>query len=183
MKAVVFLGSRDTEGRTARAANALIEGLASKGVEAERVFLPELEIERCRQCDQDGWGRCRDTDECVIEDDFPELLESIRSAEILVFATPVYYSDLSESMFAFLHRLRRVSRNDSGGIKGKPAVGICVAGGGGGGAPACSSNLQKILGGCGLNVLDVVPVRRQNLGLKKGVLRRTGRWLTGMAQG
>jgi len=135
--------------------------------------------ERCRQCEIDGWGICRREGHCIIEDDFPLVVEKINSSDVMVFATPVYFADLSESMRAFLDRLRRICRHDSGraGIEGKPAVGICVAGGGGGGAPACTVVLEKVLSTCGFAVVDMVPVRRQNLDLKLQVLEATGRWL------
>jgi multimeric flavodoxin WrbA len=177
MKALVILGSRNRKGRTSRAADALVEGLAEAGGDAEVVYLAEVNIERCRQCEEDGWGRCRDEDECTIDDEFPGLVQRLRASDLVVFATPVYYSDLSESMKAFTDRLRRVSRNDRGGIRGTAAVGICMAGGGGGGAPACAAKLQTVLSGCKLDVLDMIPVRRQNLDLKLEVLRLTGRWL------
>jgi hypothetical protein len=37
--------------------------------------------------------------------------------------------------------------------------------------------LEKVLSRCGFNVVDMVPVRRQNLELKQEVLKMTGRWL------
>jgi len=64
------------------------------------------------------------------------------------------------------------------GIGGKPTVGICVAGGGGGGAPSCIVSLEKIISRCGFDVIDLIPVRRQNLEMKLSVLRMTGKWLT-----
>jgi multimeric flavodoxin WrbA len=115
----------------------------------------------------------------VIEDDFAKLVEEIRAADVVVFATPVYYSDLSESLRAFTDRLRRICTQEPGrvGIKGKPAVGVCVAGGGGGGAPECCVSLNKVLTTCGFDVVDVVPVRRQNLEAKLPRLERVGQWL------
>jgi len=98
---------------------------------------------------------------------------------MVVFATPVYFGDLSESMRALLDRLRRTCMNEAGkdGISGKLAVGICVAGGGGGGAPSCIVSLEKVLRTCGFDVVDLIPVRRQNLDMKLDVLRITGEWL------
>ena len=115
----------------------------------------------------------------MIEDDFASLVEKIKNADATVFVTPVYFSDLSESIRAFLDRLRRTCMNKSGkaGIGGKKAIGICVAGGGGGGAPSCTVSLEKFLSRCGFDVLDVIPVRRQNLDMKSGILRITGKWL------
>lgn len=179
MKTIILIGSRNHEGKTARAVAALAEGLAEGKAEVETVFLTEKNIERCRQTDRDGWGTCIKQGSCEIKDDFPALVGELRQADLFVFATPVYWGDLSESMRAFLDRLRRTCIHDNGkkGIAGKPAIGICVAGGGGGGSPRCVDALQHVLGHCGIDVFDVVPARRQNLDLKLVVLRETGRWL------
>jgi len=179
MKVMVISGSRAPAGRTARAAGALIEGIRDKGGEAELVFLPAGNIERCRQCDDAGWGDCRAEGRCVIDDDFAALVDAVRVADCVAFATPVYFSDLSESLRAFLDRLRRITRHEAGkvGITDKPAVGICVAGGGGGGAPPCAAILERTLATCGFDVVDVVPARRQNLAMKLAVLKTVGAYL------
>lgn len=179
MQIIAILGSRNPDGQTARAANALLKGVLSKGNQGEQLFLPQMNIERCRQCEDSGWGICRTEGRCVIEDDFASVVGKIRDTDAVVFATPVYFSDLSESMRAFLDRLRRTCMHEAGKdrISSKVAVGICVAGGGGGGAPACIVSLEKILGRCGFDVVDLVPVRRQNLEMKLSVLRTTGEWL------
>lgn len=179
MKVVMISGSRNPQGKTATMANALLQGATKEGAACERFFLPELKVERCRQCDEQGWGDCRAMGQCVIEDDFESLVTEIREADAVVFANPVYFSDLSESLRAFLDRLRRVTRHESAkqGIEGKPTIGVCVAGGGGGGAPASIVSLEKVLQTCGFDVVDLIPVRRQNMVLKARVLETTGRWL------
>jgi len=180
MKILAVVGSRNPDGTTAGAISVLLEGVAATGSQGEIIFLTESQIERCRQCEESGWGLCREEGRCVIEDEFAVLVNKLREAEAVVFATPVYFGDLSESMRAFLDRLRRITRHCEGkkGIAGKPAVGICVAGGGGGGAPVCAVSMEKVLSTCGFEVLDMVPVRRQNLEMKKDVLRTVGKWLT-----
>ena len=185
MRCVVVSGSRNPEGQTARAAAALVEGAIAAGAECETLLLPTMRIERCRQCDAAGWGACRSEGRCVIEDDLAAAVDALRSADAAVFATPVYWSDLAESLRAFLDRLRRTSVHEDGkrGLAGKPAVGVCVAGGGGGGAPACAVALERVLRIIGFDVVDLVPVRRQNLEFKLDVLRRTGEWLVGEAMG
>ena len=181
MKVIAILGSRNPKGRTAQAVEALIEGLRAGGAETETVFLPELKIERCRQCDDEGWGLCIRKGECVIKDDFPKVVESMRACDGAVFGTPVYFGDLSESMRAFLDRLRRICLHESGkdNVRGKTAIGVCVAGGGGGGAPSCSVSLESELSTSGFDVVDMVPVRRQNLDVKKKILSELGRWYAG----
>lgn len=181
MRAVIVLGSRNTAGQTARAAAALAAGMTTAGAQVEQVFLTALSIERCRQCDVRGWGQCRELGSCVIDDDLSGLAAQLRAADRIAFVTPVYFADLSESMRAFLDRLRRIMRHQAGkdGLAGKPALGICVAGGGGGGAPACAAALEKILSTAGLDVVDMIPVRRQNLEHKLQVLHLTGEWFAG----
>ncbi|HET6456624.1 MAG TPA: flavodoxin family protein [Armatimonadota bacterium] len=176
MNILIISGSRNPEGQTAQAAKVLIEGIGDGGGKAELVFLPPMHIERCRQCENDGWGICRSEGQCIIEDDLASLVGRIKAADAVVFATPVYFSDLSECLKAFLDRLRRTCVNENGrdGIDGRPAFGICVAGGGGGGSPACTEILDRTLRTCGFDVVDVIPVRRQNLEAKKAILRSTG---------
>ena len=180
MKTMLISGSRNPKGQTARAIQAVCSGIEAGGSAAETVFLPALRIERCRQCEDNGWGLCRKEGRCVIDDDFAGLVRKVRSADRVVFGTPVYYSDLSESLRAFLDRLRRACTHKDAktGIENKPAIGVCVAGGGGGGAPACCASLEKALATCGFAVVDMLPVRRQNLDAKLTVLEHTGKMLT-----
>lgn len=181
MQALIIHGSRNPDGQTARAAEACAEGLRDQNVAVEKVFLPELSIERCRQCEANGWGICRSEGRCIIDDDFEALCQQIRQADAVVWANPVYFSDLSESLRAFLDRLRRICRHEAGkeGIDGTLAIGICVAGGGGGGAPAAAMKLEEIVSRCGFDMADMIPVRRQNLEHKVEVLKLTGAWLAG----
>jgi multimeric flavodoxin WrbA len=179
MKLLTVSGSRNRKGQTARAAAALAEGAAHAGCDTESVFLPELRLERCRQCEDDGWGLCRGGQQCIIEDDFASVVEKVRQADVVVFATPVYFSDLSESLRAFLDRLRRICIHGGKAdrIQAKPVVGVCVAGGGGGGSVKCAASLESILQTCGFDVVDMVPVRRQNLAAKLEMLSAMGKWL------
>jgi len=184
MKIVMISGSRNLSGQTARAANALLDGVSNAGCDVESIFLPTLELDRCSQCEDNGWGICRKEGVCIIEDDFASVVKKVREAEAAVFATPSYYGDLSESMRAFMDRLRRICVVSDGriGIQDKPVMGVCVAGGGGGGALACCLSLEKVMNACGFDVLDMVPVKRQNLKAKLNNLRLNGAWLATAAK-
>lgn len=184
MDVLLILGSRNHRGQTARAVEACLEGIGEAGARGELVFLPEMRLERCRQCGENGWGTCLPESRCQVEDDFGPLVERLEKATAVVFATPVYFGDLSESLKAFLDRLRRVSFHGQStvGIKGRPALGICVAGGGGGGSPSCAAILEGTLRTCGFAVTDLIPVRRQNLEAKLAGLREAGRHLVETAR-
>ena len=179
MKMIVLIGSRDPQGRTSRAANALIEGATAAGAAVESIRLLDHDIRMCIQRGQDGFGDCLAKGVCKLEDDFEPLVAKLRAADLMVFVTPVYWGEISEIMRAFLDRLRRICLHDDGkrGIAGKPAVAVCVAGGGGGGSPHSAEAMNRILSHCGIDVLDVVPARKQNFDLKLDVLRLTGTWL------
>lgn len=179
MRAMILSGSRNPEGRTARAVNAIAAGFREAGGEVDIVFLPELAIERCRQCDSDGWGLCRREGRCTVEDDFPSLVDKIKTSDVAVFVNPVYFLDLSESMKAFLDRLRRICFLQEGaqGTRGIAAVGVCLAGGSGYGAPSCCLILERVLQTCGFDVVDMIPLRRQNLAIKLPALESIGEWL------
>lgn len=179
MKILVLSGSRNPQGKTARAIDSVRKGINEAGGESECLFLPALNLERCRQCDSDGWGLCRKEGRCIIDDDFASLVEKIKASDVAVFANTVYYGDLTESMRGFLDRLRRIRfmRKEPEIAQGIPAVGICYAGGGGNGAPNCCASLDKVLQQCGFDVVDMVPLRRQNLEVKLPALENIGKWL------
>jgi len=178
MKVMMISGSRNTAGRTAQCANAIAKGLAEAGATSELVFLPVMKIERCRQCEADGWGICRREGSCVINDDFAGLLEKMKAADAVVAANPVYFRDLSDSMRSFLDRVRRLKfMQPDRPMEGKPAVGVCLAGGSGNFAPSAGYILDTVLQMCGFDVVDMINVRRQNLDIKLPMLEATGRWL------
>ena len=189
MRILSLSGSRNRQGGTARAIDALSKGVEAAGGQWESLFLTEVNIERCRQCNDDGWGLCLTEERCIIEDDFAATTDRIRTSDAIVFATPVYFGDLSESMKAFLDRLRRIGfpkllrspipigpgpMQTGDGI---PAIGVCYAGGSGNGTVSCCTNLERVLQICGFDVVDMIPVRRQNLEMKLPVLEHVGRWL------
>jgi multimeric flavodoxin WrbA len=176
MRVTLICGSRNRTGQTARAASALVEGVARAGGTHETVFLPELALERCRQCRDDGWGTCRSEGACVIADDFAAVVAKLAGSDAVAFVTPVYFGDLSESIKAFTDRLRRICMHEATRKKfeGKRCLGMCVAGGGGGGAPSCCLSLEKVLSRCGFDTVDFIAVRRQNLAGKAESITRAG---------
>jgi NAD(P)H-dependent FMN reductase len=188
MQILIISGSRNRQGQTAEAINAIREGIAKAGGNSECSFLTELSLELCRQCDSDGWGICQSEGRCIIEDDFVSIVERVESSDLIVFATPVYFGDLSESMRGFLDRFRRTrfTRPPAApgvpgpipfGGGGTPAIGLCYAGGSGFGTISCCANLERILQISGFDVVDMIPVRRQNLEVKLPMLELVGKWL------
>jgi DNA modification methylase len=192
MKIVLFSGSRNRNGQTARAVDAFSRGIVDGGGKAETLFLVEFKLELCRQCNNDGWGICTNEARCIIEDDFASLAEKIEGADALIFASPVYFGDLSESLRGFLERYRRthfnaifrrqrIPRGAPGlppiFVGGTPVIGFCYAGGSGNGTVSCAASLERMLQTCGFDVVDMVLARRQNLEMKLPLLESVGKWM------
>ena len=126
---LVFLGSARKDGNTAALCREAIKGAAEKGMKARLVKLSELEILACRGC-----FKCKDGACSSHRDDMNTLLAQMQQADAFIFATPVYFWNVSGLMKMFFDRLlplliikkdkdrtRLVSR-----IKGKRAAIIVV---------------------------------------------------------
>jgi len=105
MKCIAIQSSPNTDGLTAGSAQAVLDGFEAEGGEVELLHLNQMDIRPCLACEE-GWGNCRDGD-CIQDDDLVLIRGKIAEADALVFATPVYWHDLSESAKRFLDRLRR----------------------------------------------------------------------------
>ncbi len=79
-----------------------LNGAQSQGAETETVYLKEKEIRFCVGCFT-CWTKIPGV--CVFKDDMPELLEKVRSCDIIVYATPLYNYNMTAVMKAFQERL------------------------------------------------------------------------------
>lgn len=82
-------------------------GARDAGNEVEFISLKEKDIKYCIGC-----LACQKTEKCVIKDDMPEFIEKVKNAEILVFATPIYYYEMSGQMKTLLDRLNPLYPTD-----------------------------------------------------------------------
>ena len=78
----------------------LIEGAKDAGHEVEQISLKGKEIRFCIGC-----LACQKTQRCVLKDDAVEIAEKVKNADTLVFATPIYYYEMSGQMKTLLDRL------------------------------------------------------------------------------
>ena len=174
MKCIAIQSSPNLDGLTSSLAHAVLKGVKGEGGEIELIHINSLNIKPCIACD-DGWGTCRKEGVCTLEDDFKEIRKKIAEADTLVFATPVYFGDLSESAKIFLDRLRRCetfSRLKT--FTGKKVIGITSAGGSGGGAVRALYNLENYLRRLGFEVFDLVSVTRFSKDHKLSMLEKAG---------
>jgi len=176
VRVIAIQSSPNLDGLTCQLAKAVLEGAEITGAETELVHLNRLNIESCKAHDR-GWGTCRSEGKCLIKDDFENLREKINQADALVFSTPVYFGDLSESAKRFLDRWRRCEtyRREKSPLKGKLAIGIAAAGGSGGGAVNGLHNLETYIRWLQFTIFDLVPVTQMSKEHKVDMLKVAGK--------
>ena len=174
MKVLGVQSSPNVDGLTARTVQAVLRGARVGGAETEMVNLNLLRLEPCRAC-EGGWGQCRREGSCVVSDDFQGLRDKIHSSDALVFGTPVYWGDMSESAKLFLDRLRRCEvKGEFKTLNGKACVGIASAGGSGNGAVKTLLHLEDYLRRVGFTVFDLVTVTQASKEHKLEMLEKAG---------
>lgn len=84
----------------------------AKGAEAagNRVELLSLKGKKIQYCI--GCLSCIKTGKCVQKDDAPEIMEKLRWADVLVFATPIYYYEMCGQMKTLLDRMNPLYESD-----------------------------------------------------------------------
>ena len=84
----------------------------AKGAEeaGNRVELLSLKGKKIQYCI--GCLSCIKTGKCVQKDDAPEIMEKLRRADVLVFATPIYYYEMCGQMKTLLDRMNPLYSSD-----------------------------------------------------------------------
>ena len=80
-------------------AEAFAQGAREAGNEVELLTLHHKDIKFCIGC-----LSCVKTGKCVIPDDVPAITAKMHDADVLVFATPIYYYEMSGQMKTLLDR-------------------------------------------------------------------------------
>lgn len=98
-KVVVIASSPRKNGNSNAIVRAFVRGAEEAGHRVEVVSLVDKNMEFCRGC-----MVCNETNKCVIRDDVEEILDKMQGADVIVFATPVYYYCVSGQLKTFFDR-------------------------------------------------------------------------------
>ncbi|MCD7782177.1 MAG: flavodoxin family protein [Methanosphaera sp.] len=99
---LVLMGSPRLDGNTNILCDQFIKAAKETGANIEKIFVQEKNIKYCYGC-----NACFKTgnDNCLkIDDDMPEILDSMQKADVIVFATPVYFYTLSGQLKVLIDR-------------------------------------------------------------------------------
>jgi multimeric flavodoxin WrbA len=97
-KLLAIIGSQRKNGNSYLLAKRILESVKS---DYEIIQLSDKKIDFCNLC-----GKCLSTD-CVLEDDFNQILEKMKNAEGIVFVVPKYLF-LASKFLCFLERLATI---------------------------------------------------------------------------
>lgn len=92
----------DAHSKTRFMAQAFVRGAESAGAQTEYITLRNREITPCCGC-YTCWTKTPGV--CVYKDDVPDILESIKNADMVVFASPLYYFSVTGTMKNFMDRM------------------------------------------------------------------------------
>jgi multimeric flavodoxin WrbA len=126
MKIVAVLGSPRPQGNSAGLARVLLAAAREQGAETQEFLLNQMDFRGCQGC-----LACKTKqDECILEDDLTEVLAAVKSADVLVLASPVYFGDLSGQLKCFFDRTYSLINPDFSSRlpAGKKAVLVLVQG-------------------------------------------------------
>ena len=101
MKKVVVISTSLRAGSNSQAlAEQFAEGAKDAGNEVEFISLRGEEIKFCLGC-----LACQKLGACVIKDDVPVIMESVLNADVVCWATPIYYYEMSGQMKTLIDRM------------------------------------------------------------------------------
>lgn len=106
-RVLIVASSPRRNGNSNRLAESFARGAEQAGHQVETVYLCEKDIGFCRGC-----LSCQTTQRCVIKDDADTIAQQMVKADVLVFATPIYYYGMSGQMKTMLDRANPLFPSD-----------------------------------------------------------------------
>lgn len=113
MKTIVLYGSPHPHGNSVTLAENFLRGLNTSNV--EHFHINEMQIRPCQGCE-----KCAERLEnyCATEDDMQKIYSAFIAADIIIFATPMYWGYMTAQMKTVMDRMEAVTQY----FKGKKFV-------------------------------------------------------------
>ena len=101
MKIAVLNGSPRTE-NTSAMVNAFVEGAEAAGHQVEVLHVGKMKIAGCLACEY-CHGKGEGT--CIQKDDMEKVMPAYKDSDMVVFASPIYYFDMTAQIQAAIQRV------------------------------------------------------------------------------
>lgn len=109
MKQILIIqGGGRPHGNTSRLVDAFSKGASEAGHQVEIVSLLKNEVKGCLGC-----NACRFGKPCIQKDAFNSLIPKIKSADLIVFASPLLFWTFSSKLKAFIERFYCLAEEDA----------------------------------------------------------------------
>lgn len=106
-KVLIISSSLRKNSNSEMLADEFMRGAKEAGHQAEKVSLRHQRIGFCKGC-----LACQKTGHCVIKDDAAEIAQKMLTADVIAFATPIYYYEMSGQMKTMLDRANPLFPSD-----------------------------------------------------------------------
>ena len=113
---MIAVGSPRKRGNSSTLAAQVARGANTAGAKVETFYLHGMNIKPCTAC-----GGCRKKIhvDCVIKDDMQILYPKLRSADVIVIASPIYWFTFSAQTKLFMDRWYGLGGNEGYALAGK----------------------------------------------------------------
>lgn len=99
MKILSINGSRRKKGNTEFLIQSILTPAQKGGAQIESIFLGDYQIGACTGCEG-----CASSWECIIKDDFAQVVKKLDEADGVVLASPTYWYSVTSDMKRFIDR-------------------------------------------------------------------------------
>ena len=110
---LIVVGGGRPNGNTAQLVRSFVKGAEDAGHKVEMLSLLKAEIRGCIGC-----NACRYGKPCIQKDAFNDAIPKIKAADLIVFASPLYFWTISSRLKAFIERFYCIAEED-----GNPPLG------------------------------------------------------------
>ena len=112
MKKIIILnGAGKRNGNTAALINSFVDGAHEAGNEVREFYLQTMNIHGCLDCQGCARKPKDDLHPCVQNDDMNLIYDCYMDADVVVFASPVYWFTITGTLKTAVDRLYAVQRN------------------------------------------------------------------------
>ncbi len=119
-------GSPVKKGNVEMYLDTMLNYASEMGYEPDTLHLSTLSVSDCLHCNY-CMKKQTETKYCSLKDDGQKLFEKVEKADILIFASPVYFMRTSARMAAFIDRLRVFIFGNVAGGRLKNKIGVSAA--------------------------------------------------------
>jgi multimeric flavodoxin WrbA len=118
LKTVILFGSPRKDGNTMELVRPFSDGLKQRGHSVRTLYLNDMNIRPCQGCEA-----CLPRGICRIKDDMKDIRKCVRESDLVVFASPIYWFNVSAQLKVAIDRsFAFLDRQYNSRIEGKKAV-------------------------------------------------------------